>query len=157
MIIVVVSYGLFGNECFFFRNIPELMLIINVLSVIVTPNILTLPIQKKLSAPERMAIDENQRKCSEEFQKEQEKFEQSKLSYEGMKYVFISLFNLFILLLALFLPKMQDSVTMGLFIGQYRTNLAERYVILTRKAKSAFVIFSSHFLRHAVFHQPKER
>ena len=100
-----------------FRNIPERMPIIKVPFGDCYAKYPYPTNPEKLGIPERTTIDENQRKCSEEFQKEQEKFEQSKLSYEGMKYVFISLFNLFILLLALFLPKMQDSVTMGLFLG----------------------------------------
>ena len=70
-----------------------------------------------LSTPQREALDASQRECQEEFNVEQQKFEQAKLKYEGKKYVFMALFNLVILLLALFLPKLQDSVIMGLFLG----------------------------------------
>ncbi|MDO8655971.1 MAG: hypothetical protein Q7K45_01925 [Nanoarchaeota archaeon] len=70
-----------------------------------------------LNTPQREALDASQRECQEEFNREQEKFEQAKLKYEGKKYVFIALFNLVILMLALFLPKLQDSVIMGLFLG----------------------------------------
>lgn len=70
-----------------------------------------------LTTPQRETIDAHQRECQEEFNRGQEEFEQQKLKYEGKKYVFMALFNLVILLLALFLPKLQDSVTMGLFLG----------------------------------------
>lgn len=105
----------------------------------------------KLSAPERAAIDEDQRKCGEEFQKEQEKFEQSKLSYEGMKYVFISLFNLFILLLALFLPKMQDSVTMGLFLGSIAATFGGTIRYFDTKSKIGFFILVVTFFAMLYF------
>lgn len=94
----------------------------------------------KLTVPERTVIDENQRKCNEEFQKEQEKFEQAKLSYEGRKYVFISLFNLGILLLALFLPKLQDSVTMGLFMGSIAATFGGTIRYFDTRSKIGFAI-----------------
>ena len=46
IVLLYVPMVFLGANVFFFRNIPELMLIIKVLSVIVTPNILILPIQK---------------------------------------------------------------------------------------------------------------
>ncbi|HLD79500.1 MAG TPA: hypothetical protein VJA18_02985 [Candidatus Nanoarchaeia archaeon] len=94
----------------------------------------------KLTTPERAVIDENQRKCNEEFQKAQEEFEQGKLSYEGRKYVFISLFNLGILLLALFLPKLQDSVTMGLFMGSIAATFGGTVRYFDTKSKIGFAI-----------------
>ncbi|MEK6905015.1 MAG: hypothetical protein AABX24_01300 [Nanoarchaeota archaeon] len=95
---------------------------------------------EKLSTPERAVIDENQRKCNEEFQKVQEKFEEAKLSYEGRKYVFISLFNLGILLLALSLPKLQDSVTMGLFMGSIAATFGGTIRYFDTKSKIGFAI-----------------
>ena len=93
-----------------------------------------------MTTPERAVIDENQRKCNEEFQKAQEEFEQGKLSYEGRKYVFISLFNLGILLLALFLPKLQDSVTMGLFMGSIAATFGGTVRYFDTKSKIGFAI-----------------
>lgn len=105
----------------------------------------------KLTTVERMAIDENQRKCNEEFQKEQQAFEQAKLSYEGRKYVFISLFNLGILLLALFLPKLQDSVTMGLFMGSIAATFGGTVRYFDTKSKIGFAILVVTFFAMLYF------
>ncbi len=106
---------------------------------------------EKLSAAEQSAIDENMRKCNEEFQQEQDKFEQGKLSYEGMKYVFVSLFNLVILLLALFLPKLQDSVTMGLFLGSIAATFGGTIRYFNTNSKIGFAILVVTFFAMLYF------
>ena len=105
----------------------------------------------KLSVSERAVIDENQRKCNEDFQKAQEEFEQAKLSYEGRKYVFISLFNLGILLLALFLPKLQDSVTMGLFMGSIAATFGGTVRYFDTKSKIGFLVLVITFFAMLYF------
>ena len=104
-----------------------------------------------LSVADRASIAENQQKCNQEFQKEQQAFEQAKLSYEGRKYVFISLFNLGILLLALFLPKMQDSVTMGLFMGSIAATFGATIRYFDSKSKIGFVILVVTFFAMLYF------
>lgn len=104
-----------------------------------------------LSAAERAAIAENQQKCNQDFQKEQQAFEQEKLSYEGRKYVFISLFNLGILLLALFLPKLQDSVTMGLFMGSIAATFGATVRYFDTKSKIGFAILVVTFFAMLYF------
>ncbi|MDP3699228.1 MAG: hypothetical protein Q8R47_06625, partial [Nanoarchaeota archaeon] len=94
----------------------------------------------KLTTPERAVIDENQRKCNDELQKAQDEFEQAKLSYEGRKYVFISLFNLAILLLALFLPRLQESVTMGLFMGSIAATFGGTIRYFDTRSKIGFAL-----------------
>ncbi len=106
---------------------------------------------EKLTDQQRTALEENQRKCQEEFQKEQQKFEQAKLSYEGIKYVFISLFNLVILLLALFLSKLQDSVTMGLFLGSVASTFGATIRYFDTKSKIGFVILVVTFFAMLYF------
>ncbi len=95
---------------------------------------------EKLTSAEQVVLNENQRKCNEEMQKAQDAFEQAKLSYEGKKYVFISLFNLAILLLALFLPKLQDSVTMGLFMGSIAATFGGTIRYFDTRSKIGFAI-----------------
>lgn len=106
---------------------------------------------ESLSVTEKTAIDEDQRKCNEEFQKEQDKFEQAKLSSEGRKYVFISLFNLAVLLLALFLPKMQESVTMGLFLGSIAATFGATVRYFDTKSKIGFAILVVTFFAMLYF------
>lgn len=106
---------------------------------------------EKVSSAELEVITENQRKCNEEFQKEQQAFEQAKLSYEGRKYVFISLFNLAILLLALFLPKLQDSVNMGLFMGSIAATFGATIRYFDTKSKIGFIILLVTFLAMLYF------
>lgn len=105
----------------------------------------------KLSVAARAVIDGNQRKCNEDFQKAQEEFEQKKLSYEGRKYVFTSLFNLGILLLALFLPKLQDSVTMGLFMGSIAATFGGTVRYFDTKSKIGFAILVVTFFAMLYF------
>jgi|GEM_PF-1270381 len=72
---------------------------------------------EKLNETERAVIDSAQRKCQEENNAVQRKWEEGKNAYEGNKYVVVTVFNLLILLIALFVPLLQDSVIMGLFLG----------------------------------------
>ena len=106
---------------------------------------------EKLTSAEQVVLNENQRKCNEESQLEQEKFEQAKLSYEGRKYVFISLFNLGILLLALFLPKLQDSVTMGLFMGSIAATFGGTIRYFDTKSKIGFAVLVVTFFAMLYF------
>ncbi len=106
---------------------------------------------EKVATAELQEITENQRKCNEEFQKAQQEFEQAKLSYEGRKYVFISLFNLGILLLALFLPKLQDSVTMGLFMGSIAATFGGTVRYFDTKSKIGFLILVVTFFAMLYF------
>src|SRR3989344_2694601 len=106
---------------------------------------------EKLSVAARAVIDENQLKCNEEYQKKQDEFEAAKLSYEGRKYVFISLFNLGILLLALFLYKMQDSVTMGLFLGSIAATFGGTVRYFDTKSKIGFAILVVTFFTMLYF------
>ena len=93
-----------------------------------------------VSDKERLIIDENQRKCNEEFQKAQQQWEQDRLAYEGQKYVFISLFNLLVLLLALFLPRLQDSVSMGLFLGSIAATFGGTIRYFDSRSKIGFMV-----------------
>ncbi len=106
---------------------------------------------EKLSASQREKIDENQRQCQEEFQQKQREFEQAKLAYEGRKYVFIALFNLVILLVALFLPKLQDSVTMGLFLGSIAATFGATIRYFDTRSKIGFLILVVTFLAMLYF------
>src|SRR3989338_122660 len=104
-----------------------------------------------LTTPQREAIDQHQRECQEGFNKEQEKFESAKLRYEGKKYVFIALFNLAILLLALFIPKMQDSVTMGLFLGSIAATFGATIRYFDTQSKIGFGILVITFFAMLFF------
>ena len=95
---------------------------------------------EKLADAQRQAIDENQRKCNLELQQKQEDFEQAKLQYEGKKYSFIALFNLAILLIALFVPLLQDSVMMGLFLGSTAATFGATVRFFDTKSKLGFII-----------------
>ncbi len=72
---------------------------------------------EKLNDTERERIDAAQRECQEKNNEVQRKWETEKNAYEGNKYVVVTIFNLVVLLIALFVPLLQDSVVMGLFMG----------------------------------------
>ena len=109
-----------------------------------------------ISTPERAAIDESQRKCNEEFQKAQEQWEQERLGYEGKKYVFITLFNLAVLLLALFIPKLQDSVSMGLFLGSIAATFGATIRYFDTTSKIGFGILVLTFFAMLYFINKKK-
>jgi len=106
---------------------------------------------ENLSETDRLALEEKQRSCQQEMQTEQEQFEQEKLSYEGSKYVFMALFNLVILLIALFLPKLQDSVTMGLFLGSIAATFGATIRYFDTQSKIGFIILVITFFAMLYF------
>ena len=93
-----------------------------------------------LTAEERGKIDQLQRDCNEQFQKEQRDWENKKLAYEGKKYVFIALFNLGVLLIALFIPGLQDSVSMGLFLGSIAATFGATIRYFDTRSKIGFAV-----------------
>jgi len=93
-----------------------------------------------ISQAERSALDQHQRECQEEYQQKADAFEQEKLGYEGWKYVLIALFNLAILLMALFVPKLQDSVSMGLFLGSIAATFGATIRYFDTRSKIGFII-----------------
>ncbi|MBS3123644.1 hypothetical protein J4437_03325 [Candidatus Woesearchaeota archaeon] len=93
-----------------------------------------------LNVAERANIDKLQRECNEQYQAEQRAWESKKLEYEGTKYVFVALFNLAILLLALFMPKLQESVSMGLFLGSVAATFGATLRYFDTRSKIGFVV-----------------
>jgi uncharacterized membrane protein YhaH (DUF805 family) len=67
-------------------------------------------------------------------------FEDSKRDYEGNKYVFIVIFNLVILLAALAIPRLQDAVVSGLFLGSTLTTFFATIGYFETRSKIGFVI-----------------
>ena len=104
-----------------------------------------------LSTAQRTVIDDSQRKCQEEYVANQKKWEAEKLAYEGQKYVFIAIFNLLILLLALFLPTLQDSVTMGLFLGSIGATFGATLRYFDTQSKIGFIILVVTFFAMLFF------
>lgn len=104
-----------------------------------------------LTVPQRAVIDENQLKCQQEYLANQKEWEAKKLAYEGKKYVFISLFNLLVLLLALFLPGLQDSVSMGLFLGSIGATFGGTLAYFDTQSKIGFVVLVITFFTMLFF------
>ena len=104
-----------------------------------------------LTKTQRLKIDEGQRKCQEEQQQAQQTWEEEKLAYDGNKYVFIALFNLAVLLLALFLPKLQDSVSMGLFLGSIAATFGATIHYFDTRSKICFGILVVTFFAMLYF------
>ena len=109
------------------------------------------PAEGKGTDTERGAISEKQQQCQIENQKAQQQFDQDKLAYEGPKYVFIALFNLIILMVALFLPKLQDSVSMGLFIGSIATTFGATIRYFDTNSKLGFGVLVVTFFAMLFF------
>ena len=101
------------------------------------------------------AISEKQMACQDEFNVAQREFEQEKLAYEARKYIFITIFNLAILLFALFVT-LQDSVTMGLFLGAAATTFGATLRYFDTKSKIGFAILVLTFFAIIYFINKKK-
>lgn len=89
--------------------------------------------------------------CLNDQREAQIKFEDEKNAYDGMKYVFIALFNLVILLFALFVPKLQDSVTMGLFLGSMGATFFATLTYMQTRTKIGFAVLVLTFFAMLFF------
>lgn len=98
------------------------------------------PAAEKTTEVEQNIISEKQRTCQEEFLAKQRAWEEKKLSYESKKYMFITLFNLLVLLFALLIPKLQDNVTMGLFVGSIASTFGATLRYFDTNSKIGFII-----------------
>jgi len=114
------------------------------------------PEPAKLSEPQRVAVSEAQRKCQDENTLAQRVWEQRKLQYEGMKYVWISLFNLGVVLLAVFLPKLQESVSMGLFLAAVGATFGGTIRYFDTQSKAGFLILVTTFFLMLFFINQKK-
>lgn len=93
------------------------------------------------ATPEQQAeSSQKQIDCQKEQYQNQQTFEEQKQQYESQKYLFITLFNLLILIAVLFLPLLQDSVTMGLFIGSIATTFGATIRFFDTNSKLGFMI-----------------
>ncbi len=106
---------------------------------------------EKPTSAESTAISEKQQQCQQEYLAGQRAWEEGKYAYEGWKYTFIALFNLAILLLALFLPKLQDSVTMGLFLGSIVSTFGATIRYFDTRSKIGFVVLVVTFFAMLYF------
>jgi len=114
------------------------------------------PYPEKLTETQRQTMDEDLTKCQQEYQQAQEDWEKNKLAYEGQKYVFITLFNLIILLLALFLPKLQQSISLGLFLGSIATTFGATLRYFDSRSKIGFIVLVITFAVTLFFIQKKK-
>lgn len=98
------------------------------------------PFPEKTTETQSEEITQKQQQCQEQLQQKQEAWENEKLAYEGTKYIFITLFNLFILLIVLFLKTLQDSVTMGLFLGSITATFGATIRYFDTRSKIGFIL-----------------
>ncbi len=89
--------------------------------------------------------------CLKDQQQTQQTFEEQKQQYESKKYLFITLFNLIVLFAALFLPMLQDSVTMGLFIGSIATTFGATLRFYDTNSKLGFIVLVITFFAMLFF------
>ncbi|MBS3169022.1 hypothetical protein J4210_00930 [Candidatus Woesearchaeota archaeon] len=108
-------------------------------------------IPEKVDDTERGKISQQQQECWEEYNAQQLVWEKEKLTYEGKKYVFITLFNLLVLLSVLFLPKLQDSVTMGLFLGSVAATFGATIRYFDTRSKIGFALLVLTFVAALFF------
>lgn len=109
-----------------------------------------------MSEPERVAYDEDQRECQKKSMEAQKKWEQEKNAYEGNKYVVVTIFNLIILLIALFIPFLQDSVIMGLFLGSIASTFGATIRYFDSNSRIGFVVVVVTFFTMLYFINKKK-
>ena len=89
---------------------------------------------------QQQAIADNQRKCQQLNNDLQAEWEAERNAYEGNKYVIVTVFNLLILLFALFVPLLQDSVVMGLFLGSLAATFGATMRYFNTNSKVGFAV-----------------
>ncbi|MBI2102334.1 hypothetical protein HYT55_00710 [Candidatus Woesearchaeota archaeon] len=109
------------------------------------------PYPEKVSDIEREKISVQQQECWKEHNARQQAWEKEKLAYEGTKYVFIALFNLVVLLAALLIPLMQESVTMGLFLGSVAATFGATIRYFDTRSKIGFLVLVLTFVAALFF------
>ena len=85
--------------------------------------------------PERDAEFEQ---CQLESKDARDQYDKEKNAYEGNKYFFMAIFSLVVLLIAVFLPKVQDTVSMGLFLGAIATTFFSTWIYFESQSKLGF-------------------
>ncbi len=101
-----------------------------------TPEMVT----NNLTNTEREEISQSQIKCQEETMNKERAWQNQKNAYEGKKYVMVTLFNLLVLLIALFIPLLQDSVIMGLFLGSLAATFGATLRYFDTNSKIGFIV-----------------
>ena len=114
------------------------------------------PYSEKISDKERDQIAVKQQQCQKEYDQAQLAWEKEKLAYEGTKYVFVALFNLVVLLVVLFIPKLQDSVIMGLFLGSVAATFGATLRYFDTRSKIGFIILVCTFIAALFFMNRKK-
>lgn len=104
-----------------------------------------------ISETTRTRYDAEVQECQKEYQKGLEAWENAKNAYEGRKYVFVALFNLAVLFIALFIPRLQDSVTMGLFMGSIGATFGATIRYFNTRSKIGFLILVITFFAMLYF------
>ena len=104
------------------------------------------PFPQQVGEKEQLRINALQQQCNEEQRRLQQKWEDDKLKYEGQKYVLISLFNLVVLLVAAFLPMLQETVSMGLFLGSIGATFGATIRYFDTRSKIGFIILVITFV-----------
>ncbi len=90
------------------------------------------------SDKEAAQLNAQRGECQQQQQEKQRQWEEEKRAYEGPKYLFIALFNLIVLLIALFIPKLQDSIVMGLFLGSIIATFSATIIYYDTNSKLGF-------------------
>jgi len=109
-----------------------------------------------MSEEDRIAYDEDQKECRDKSMAEQKKWETDKNAYEGNKYVIVTIFNLIILLIALFIPFLQDSVIMGLFLGSIAATFGATMRYFDTNSKIGFLVVVVTFFTMLYFVNKKK-
>jgi len=98
------------------------------------------PVPEILTEKETIERDGERVACEQENRQKEAAWNSEKRGYESWKYVFIAGFNLMVLLLALFLPKLQDSVMMGLFVGSVIATFSSTIAYFNTNSRVGFGI-----------------
>ncbi len=119
--------------------------------------------ETKLNATEWAALQERRAQCDEEQRQAQIAWQAEKRSYDGQKYVFLAAFNLLAMLLLILIPHLEETVTLGLFLGAGLTTAFATMIYNQTDSKIGFGILIATFVlilafinhRRALFFESK--
>lgn len=98
------------------------------------------PVPEGTSTEKQQQLTAEQQTCEQENRAREQQWNQERNAYLGQKYVLVTLFNLAILLFALFVPKLQDSVIMGLFLGSIAATFGATIRYFDTNSKIGFAV-----------------
>jgi hypothetical protein len=103
------------------------------------------PAPVDLTPEDRALWTAQNQQCQDEWEDGRLAYESERRTNESYRYVFVTVFNLLVLLLALYLPRLQSSIVLGLFVGSTVATFIATMTYFDTKSKVGFGLLVAIF------------